>query len=89
LGLGFQPPESLFLSNPLVGQLGLKIANGRLGLVENLLCVFAGGDLLPQCLPRGFKLVDCRTVIESPMDNRNWDLTIANETTWRTVGTSG
>jgi hypothetical protein len=68
----------------LMGQLGLKIADRRLGLPQESFVVLPRLDLLPESRLRGIKLI-CATAafIMVPMNDRDRNLAVAGEPTRR------
>ena len=68
-----------------MGQLGLEVADRRLSLLEQMFRVLSGLDLLPQSLPRCVELVGAGTTVLIPVEDRDRNLAIADETPtlWR------
>jgi hypothetical protein len=85
LGLVFQSANSFIVGNPSMRQLGLEVADCRLGFLKKLFSVLACGDLLAQGLPCRLKFVGADAVIVIPMNHGNRDLTFTNEPSLRPV----
>ncbi len=78
--LAVRTPDRLISGEPLMRQVGLEVTDRRLGLLEQMFRVLACHDLLPQSLPRCVELVGAGAVILIPVDHRDRNLAIADET---------
>jgi hypothetical protein len=72
--------ERLIPGEPLMGQFGLEVADRRLHLLEPMFRVLSRGDLLVQSLSRCVELVGAGAVILIPVDHRDTNLAITDET---------
>jgi hypothetical protein len=63
-----------------MGQFGLEVADRRLHLLEPMFRVLSRGDLLVQSLSRCVELVGAGAVILIPVDHRDTNLAITDET---------
>lgn len=77
--LVLQAAKCLILSDPLMGQLGLKRLDRRSCFLKQVLRLLADGDLLAQGLPGSVDSVDARAVIMVAADDSDRHLTIANK----------
>ena len=83
--LVLQAAKCLVLSDPLMGQLGLKRLDRRSCFLKQVLRPLACGDLLVQGLPRSGDLIDARAIIVVVVDESDRHLAIADKATtvWR------
>ena len=69
----------LIPGEPLMGQFGLEVVDRRLGLLEQMLCMLSGRDLLPQSQTCRFERIGAGCISLIAMDDRDRNLAIPDE----------
>jgi hypothetical protein len=69
----------LILGEPLMCEFGLEVVDRRLSLLEQMLYMLSGRDLLPQSLPCRFERVGARCITLIPVDDLDRNLAIPDE----------